>query len=243
MAYSASHRERLIMDESADSRTAMVDNQVRPSDVTKFPVIKALLSVPREVFVPPAMKPVAYADMQIPIGPNRDRVILDARNFAKMLDAVDIQPDELVLDLGCGFGYSAAVISRLAQAVVAVEEIAEIAEEAEVLLTRHNVDNAIVISAPIAEGSARHCPYDVIIVEGGVEYVPDAIAGQLKDGGRIFGLFGGERVCRGRLGRKVGKQIHWRNEFDASAPVLPGFRRERSFESQWKKGQAFAQVF
>lgn len=231
------------MDESAASRIAMVDNQVRPSDVTKFPVIKALLAVPREVFVPPAMKPVAYADMQIPFGRDQDRVILDARNFAKMLDAVNIQPDELVLDLGCGFGYSAAVISRLAQAVVAVEEITEIAKEAENLLTQQNVDNAIVISAPLAEGSARHCPYDVITVEGGIEYVPDAISDQLKDGGRIFGLFGSERVFRGRLGRKVGKEIHWRNEFDASAPVLPGFRRKRSFETHWKKEQAFAHVF
>ena len=231
------------MDESATSRTAMVDNQVRPSDVTKFPVIKALLAVPREVFVPVAMKPVAYADLQIPFGPDRNRVILDARNFAKMLDAIDIQPDELVLDLGCGFGYSAAVISRLAQAVVAVEEIAEIAKEAEILLTRQNVDNAVVIEAPIADGSARHCPYDVIMIEGGVEYVPDTIIDQLKDGGRIFGFFGSERVCRGRLGKKVGEQIHWRNEFDASVPALPGFTRKRSFESQWREGKAFAQVF
>ena len=89
------------------------------------------------------------------------------------------------------------MISKLAQAVVAVEEITEIAVEAETLLTRQNVDNAIVISAPLAEGSARHCPYDVIIVEGGVEYVPDAIAGQLKDGGRIFGLFGANESSGG----------------------------------------------
>ena len=230
------------MEESAASRTAMVDNQVRPSDVTKFPLIKALLAVPKEVFVPAPMKPVAYADIQIPISPDRNRVILDARNFAKMLDATDIQPDELVLDLGCGLGYSSAVVSRLAQAVVAVEEIEELAEEAETLLTKQNVDNAIVITAPLTEGSARHSPYDVIIIEGGIEYVPYAIIDQLKDGGRIFGLFGSERVCRGRLGKKVGDRIHWRNEFDASVPVLPGFRRERSFESRWKNGDALARI-
>lgn len=237
-----SHPEWSNMDESSASRTAMVDNQVRPSDVTKFPVIKALLSVPKEAFVPATMKPVAYADIQIPFSQDRDRVILDARNFAKMLDATDIQPDELVLDIGCGLGYSAAVVSRLAQAVVAVEEIPELAEEAEALLVRQNVDNAIVIRAPLAEGSARHSPYDVIIIEGGIEFVPDAIIDQLKDGGRIFGLFGSERVCRGRLGKKVGDRIHWRNEFDAGVPVLPGFRRERSFESRWNNEDELARI-
>ena len=228
------------MDANAAARVAMVDNQVRPSDVTKFSVISALLEVPREAFVPASMKPVAYADIQIPIDSDRQRVILDARNFAKMLDSLDIRPDELVLDVGCGLGYSAAVISRLAQAVVAVEEIAQIAKEAESLLNRHDVDNAIVVEAPLSDGNARHAPYDVIVIEGAIEHVPDAIVEQLKDGGRIFGFFGGGQVCRGRLGKKVAGQIHWRNEFDATAPLLPGFQMDRTFESRWKERTEFA---
>ena len=104
------------MSDFATRRVMMVDTQVRPSDVTKFPIIEAMLTVPREAFVPPSMREAAYVGDNIEIAAGR--VVLEARTLAKLLDALDVQPTELVLDLGCGLGYSTAVIARLADAVV-----------------------------------------------------------------------------------------------------------------------------
>jgi protein-L-isoaspartate(D-aspartate) O-methyltransferase len=204
----------------------MVDTQVRPSDVTKFPVIAAMLAVPRELYVPPARVEAAYVGENLPLAPGR--VLLEARTLAKMLDGLNIQPHDLVLDIGCGYGYSTAVIARLAEAVVAVEE-ATMAAEAQAMLSSERVDNAVVIAGPLGEGAAKHGPYDVITVQGAAELVPEALLAQLKDGGRIACLFmqGALGVCR--IGTKAAGVVTWRDAFHAGAPVLPGFGRKREF--------------
>jgi protein-L-isoaspartate(D-aspartate) O-methyltransferase len=208
-------------------RRIMVDTQVRPSDVTKYPIIEAMLSVPRELFVPAGRREAAYIGENLPIAPGR--VMLEPRTFAKMLDALDIGNDELALVVGTGLGYSAAVVARLAEAVVAVEEDAALAAEAEAALSEVGADNVAVVAAPLTEGAAQHGPYDVILVEGAVEVLPPAIAAQLKEGGRIACLFadGPLGVCR--IGFRVGDSMSWRGSFDASAPVLPGFARQPDF--------------
>ena len=208
-------------------RVTMVDTQVRPSDVTKFPIIDAMLTIPREVFVPDDRREAAYVGDSIAIAPGR--VVLEARTLAKMLDALDIQPDELVLDLGCGLGYSAAVIARLAEAVVALEEDAALAAEAEARLAAEGIDNAAVICGPLAAGAAKHGPFDVITVEGGVEQVPDALIAQLKDGGRIAAIFMEGALGAVKIGYKIDGAVTWRFAFNATAPVLPGFAARRSF--------------
>jgi protein-L-isoaspartate(D-aspartate) O-methyltransferase len=202
-------------------RVMMVDTQIRPSDVTKFPIIEAMLSVPREVYVPRDKREAAYMGENIALRP--DRVVLEPRTLAKLLDALDIQPTELVLDLGCGLGYSAAVIARLADAVVAVEEDEAMAAEAEQILSQESVDNAAVIAGPLAKGAAKHGPYDVITLQGGVEEVPEAILAQLKDGGRIGAVFMEGALGIARVGYKAEGRISWRFAFNATAPVLPGF--------------------
>ena len=171
------------MSDFATRRVMMVDTQVRPSDVTKFPIIEAMLAVPREAYVPNALREAAYMGENVEIA--QGRVVLEARSFAKMLDALDIQPGELVLDLGCGLGYSTAVIARLADAVVAVEEDEALAAEAQRTLSAEGVDNAAVIVGALASGDAKHGPYDVITIEGGVETVPDTLLAQLREGGRV----------------------------------------------------------
>ncbi len=215
------------MADFAFRRTMMVDTQVRPSDVTKFPVIAAMLEVPRERFVPDALREAAYAGENLPLGPGR--VVLEPRTLAKMLDALDIQPGELVLDVGCGLGYSAAVIARLAEAVIAVEEDEAMAREAEAALAEAGEDNAMVVAAALAAGAPRHGPYDAITIEGAAERVPQALIDQLKEGGRIGCLFmdGALGVCR--IGRKHDGVVTWRYAFNAAAPVLPGFSAEREF--------------
>lgn len=215
------------MSEFATRRMMMVDTQVRPSDVTKFPIIEAMLSVPRELYVPDDRREAAYVGENLDIGGGR--VVLEPRTLAKLLDALDIQPDEMVLDLGSGLGYSAAVIARLAGTVVAVEEDETLAAEAARLLSEEGVDNAYVVTGPLAAGSAKHAPYDVITVQGGVETVPDALLAQLKDGGRIGAIFMDGPLGTAKIGFKSEGGVSWRPVFNAAAPVLNGFARPRGF--------------
>ena len=215
------------MTDHARLRTTMVDTQVRPSDVTKFPIIDAMLTVPREQFVPAASRDAAYMGENIDLGGGR--TILEPRTLAKMLDAIDIQPDELVLDIGTAYGYSTAVAARLAEAVVAVEEDAAMAKEAEAALSETGVDNAVVLTGTLADGAARHGPYDAILVQGAVEHLPDVVTDQLKDGGRIACLFQSGRLGVARIGYRIDGRMSWRDVFNAGAPVLPGFEARRAF--------------
>ncbi|MDZ4085690.1 MAG: protein-L-isoaspartate O-methyltransferase [Tabrizicola sp.] len=215
------------MSEFASRRVMMVDTQVRPSDVTKFPIIDAMLSVPRETFVPDDKREAAYVGENLTLAPGR--VVLEARTLAKLLDALDIQPTELVLDVGCGLGYSAAVIARLAETVVALEEDEGLAADAQRILSEEGVDNAVTITGRLAEGAANCAPYDVITIEGGVEQIPAPILSQLKDGGRIGAIFMENAVGTARIGYKAAGQMTWRSIFNAAAPVLPGFAKPRGF--------------
>ncbi len=215
------------MADYARRRVMMVDTQVRPSDVTKFPIIDAMLAVPREVYVPQGRREAAYMGENLTIGPGR--VMLEPRTLAKFLEALDIRRTDLVLDLGCGLGYSTAVIARLAEAVVAVEEDEAMASEAQRTLSAQGVDNAAVSAGALATGDGKHGPYDAILIEGGVEEVPGAVLAQLKDGGRIGALYMSGGLGTAKLGLKRGDEVTWRFAFNAAAPVLPGFARERAF--------------
>ena len=208
-------------------RTTMVDTQIRPSDVTKFPIIKAMLDVAREAFVPDNKREAAYVGENIELGAGR--VVLEPRTLAKMLDALDIDPADLVLDIGPGLGYSSAVIAQLAEAVVAVEEDPELAAEAERLLGEQGIDNVAVIQGPLAQGAAKHGPYDVITIQGGVGDVPAVLLDQLKDGGRIGAIFMEGALGTCRIGHKVDGKVSWRFSFNAGAPVLPGFEARHEF--------------
>lgn len=156
-------------------------------------------------------------------------VVLAPRILAKMLETLNIQPNEMVMDIGVGMGYSAAVIARLAEAVIAVEENAELAGLAETTLSEQSADNAIVHIGPLAAGAAEHGPYDAIIIEGGVEALSDSLLAQLKVGGRIAAIFidGPNGQCR--IGVRTDTGISWDAAFDATAPVLSGFEVEKSF--------------
>lgn len=215
------------MTDFAARRRVMVDTQVRPSDVTKYPIIEAMLNVPREIFVPDAQRDAAYAGKNIDLSDGR--VVLEPRTLAKMLDAISLTGDDLVLDVGCGLGYSAAVVARIAQAVVAVEEDAALSGDIQPLLAEAGADNVIVHAGPLAEGAAEHGPYDAIIIEGGIETVPDQLDAQLKEGGRIVAIFMDGPLGIVKVGLKSGGAISWRFDFNAGAPVLPGFGKKREF--------------
>jgi protein-L-isoaspartate(D-aspartate) O-methyltransferase len=208
-------------------RQIMVDTQVRPSDVTKFPIIDALLNVPREKFVPDGKREAAYIGENLSIG--LSRVILEPRTFAKLLDVLDIKNTELVLDIGSGFGYSSAVISRMAELVIAVEQDEVFASEAEEILSEVGADNVVVQVNKLEDGSPKHGPYDVIILQGGVEEIPLSILNQLKNGGRIGAIFIEEGLGTARIGYKLNNKVTWRYSFNAAVPILDGFRKQKDF--------------
>lgn len=215
------------MTDYAARRTMMVDTQVRPSDVTKFPIIDAMLSVPREAFVPDRLREAAYLGENIDLG--EGRVILDPRTLAKMLDALDIEGDDLVLDIGPAHGYSSAVVARMAEAVVGVEADAALVEEAQRTLLEHGADNVIMQQGDLPAGAPDHGPYDAILVQGAVEHLPEAITDQLKEGGRMACLFIEGALGVVRMGYKIDGRLNWRYAFNAGAPVLPGFERHAAF--------------
>jgi protein-L-isoaspartate(D-aspartate) O-methyltransferase len=196
--------------------------------VTKFPIIDAMLSVAREDFVPTAQREAAYMGENLPLGVAR--VVLEPRTLAKMLDALNIQDNELVLDIGTGFGYSSAVVAHMAEAVVAVEEDEAMVAEAQEALSIAGMDNVILHTGPLAEGAAQHGPYDVILIQGGVETLPTGLVDQLKDGGRIACLFMTGALGEVRIGYKLNGKMNWRMSFNAGAPVLDGFAIPNAFQ-------------
>ncbi|MEJ6399436.1 protein-L-isoaspartate O-methyltransferase family protein [Yoonia sp. 208BN28-4] len=215
------------MTDFAARRTMMVDTQVRPSDVTKFPIIDAMLETPREVYVPDGLQEAAYVGENLDIGGGR--TMLEPRTLAKMLDALDLQTDQVALDLGCGLGYSTAILARLVEFVVGVEDDEGRAIEAQGILSDQGIDNAAVMHGALADGAAKSGPYDVIIVQGAVETVPESLLAQLKEGGRIACVFAEGALGVVRIGHNLDGAVNWRFAFNAGAPLLPGFARARAF--------------
>ncbi|MBM2576738.1 protein-L-isoaspartate O-methyltransferase [Jannaschia sp. Os4] len=218
------------MADPATLRRIMVDTQVRPSDVTRFPIISAMLETPREAYVPAGAEAIAYAEEAIPLGNGRE--LLEPRTLAKVIDALAISPDEEVLVVGAALGYTTALLSRLAASVVAVEEDAALYAETEANLAAQEVLNAAVIEGPLAGGAPKAAPFDAIFVDGGVETVPEALTSQLKDGGRIAVIVqdvAGRDMGEMRIGRRIGDRISWRMEFNAGAAPLPGFAAPKAF--------------
>jgi len=186
-----------------------------------------MLSVPREEFVPTAQREAAYVGENLEIGDGR--VLYEPRTLAKMLDALDISRNELVLDVGCTYGYSSAVIARMAEAVIALEEDPRMAKEATDLLSANNADNVMVKQGDLVDGAAEHAPFDVIVVQGAVQQIPQGLSAQLKEGGRIAALFMDGALGEVKIGYKMDGEITWRRAFNAGGPVLAGFEKTAAF--------------
>lgn len=211
----------------------MVDNQIRTTDVTSYPVIDAFLAVPREEFVPSRFKPLAYIDSDIEIAPaeagRRARYLMEPSPLAKLVQLASVEPENVVLDIGCGTGYTSAILSRLASSVVALESDATLAAAASETLTRLGFDNVAVVTGPLNDGYPPEAPYDVIFVGGAVEQVPDTFFDQLRDGGRLVVVEGLGNASRARLYLKEEGAIGPRAAFNTSVKPLPGFEKPEAF--------------
>jgi protein-L-isoaspartate(D-aspartate) O-methyltransferase len=212
----------------AQQRAKMVDGQLRTTDVTSAAVLLAMGSLPRELFVADARKALAYLDDDLEIAPGR--YLMEPSPFAKLLQLADIKPDDSVLDIGAGTGYSAAVLARLAAKVTALESEASLADSASATLASVGAANVTVVRGPLAAGNAANGPYDVIILEGAVGEMPQVLFDQLKEGGRLVVVEGYGNAGVARLYVKANGVVSARRAFNAAVKSLPGFEKTPQFE-------------
>jgi protein-L-isoaspartate(D-aspartate) O-methyltransferase len=215
-------------------RLNMVESQVRPSDVTDRRLMRAMLDLPREAFVPVWARAIAYSDEDVAVSRNRGgrpaRTMLAPRTLAKLIQAAEVQGGDRVLDIGCATGYSTAVLAHLAGEVIGLEEDVDLAVAARAALQAARLTNARIEQGALPQGWVAAAPYDVILMNGGVSEVPGNLLAQLKDGGRLVavitrsGNFGTARVQTKRGGASSQKTA-----FDAGASPLPGFEAVAAF--------------
>ncbi len=206
-------------------RHAMVVSQLRTSAVSDPRVVDAMGDVPREAFVPSAQAALAYRDAPLPLGGGR--AINPPLITGRLLVAADIRPTDRVLLIGAAMGYAAAVAARLAGSVVALEEDADLAGAARDAIADTKVT---VVEGPLKAGWAEGAPYDVIIIDGAIEEVPDAVAEQLAPGGRLATGLVDRGVTRLALGRRSGGGFGVVDFADLECVVLPGFARPKTFQ-------------
>ena len=221
------------------ARRAMVDGQVRTNDVTNLDLIEAMLDVPREAFVPERLAALACLDrdLALPAGDGAARYLLKPMVTAKLIQAADIGAKDRVLVVGSATGYSAAVVSRLAKAVVALEENPALADAAQAVLGLLGFTAVTPVVGRLVDGWPAAAPFDAILIEGGVEVLPDTLFGQLEEGGRLVAVMysgpgGGGlegRVGKATLFRSVRGEVGGRPLFDSAAPLLPGFAKAPAF--------------
>lgn len=209
-------------------RVKMVDGQVRTTDVTDTAILAAMLTVPRELFVPDQRCELAYIDEDIEVqsaGEGREaRFLMEPSPFAKLLQLAEVRKSDKVLDIACGTGYSAAVLLQIAGSVVALESDAGLAAK-----TRELVSGVEVIEGDLAKGHAAGGPYDVIFLNGAVDEIPAALFDQLADGGRLVAVVGAGNAARATLYLKEDGLVSGRAVFNASIKPLSAFDRAPAF--------------
>jgi protein-L-isoaspartate(D-aspartate) O-methyltransferase len=219
------------MSDFATARQKMVDGQVRPSDVTDIRIIDAMLAVPREAFVPQNQRAMAYLDLDLDVseGASAKRFLIKPVVIAKMLQAAEIRDTDNVLVVGCATGYAAAVAAKLAGRVTATESDSSLAAKARDVLAQLGLGNVTVREAAAADGDSATAPYDVIVLDGATEITPDRLYAQLRNGGRLVGVFATTRPPRATIVTRSHDDFGNRALFDAVVPVLPGLERLPAF--------------
>jgi protein-L-isoaspartate(D-aspartate) O-methyltransferase len=211
----------------ARARLNMINNQLRPSRVEDRRVLDAMAEVPRERFLPKALRGVAYADEDLPLPDGT--WLIEPLVLARLIQAAEIRPDDVVLVIGCTAGYAGAVLARLAGTVILLEPKAA-AEPAEALLDDLGVDNVVVVvSDDPASGHPSQAPFDVIILVGSVARVPPALFEQIGESGRIAAVIDDGRIGKATLFTKLHGVVGRREVCDAQTPPCPGLDPDPGF--------------
>jgi protein-L-isoaspartate(D-aspartate) O-methyltransferase len=211
------------MTDFALARRNMIDGQLRPNRVTNDRLLAAIGDLPRERFLPEAMRAVAYADDDVPLG--NGRYLMEPMVLARLIQALQAQPEDRALVVGSGRNYGAALMSRLVKSVVAVESDAMLVAAAQQTAKEVGLDRVRQVVGPMESGAADSAPYEVILIEGAVRLVPEAILEQLAEGGRLATVLAGPPGALGvaQLFMKQGGVTSGRALFEAGTPLLPGF--------------------
>jgi protein-L-isoaspartate(D-aspartate) O-methyltransferase len=221
------------MSDFAAARLKMIESQIQTEGVTDHAVLGAMGAVPRERFVPAKQRALAYIDEDILLRPaaadRPARYLMEPAPLARLIEAAEIRPTDRVMVVGCGSGYSAAVLGRLAASVVGLESDASLAAEASAALSEIGAANASVITGPLEQGFRNSAPYDVILVEGSVEAVPDELLAQIAEGGRLMAVVGHGRSASAKVYTRTDGEVAGRTVFNADVRPLPGFSRPKSF--------------
>jgi protein-L-isoaspartate(D-aspartate) O-methyltransferase len=209
------------------ARFNMIEAQVRANDVTDPRIQAALEAVPREKFVASSQRALAYADVPPPIAPGR--FLLDPRSFAKALQLLSVGPEDKVLDVGSGTGYSAAVLARLGGRVIALEQDADLVRTASQILPQIDAGRVVLTQGSLIEGFKSEAPYDAILINGAVETEPGELLAQLAEGGRLVAFRQSGPVGQATLYVKERGKVGGRPDFDATVPLLAGFKKRLGF--------------
>ena len=213
----------------ATARKTMVDCQLRPSKVTNQLVLDAFMTIPREEFVGKQQRVLAYVDEDLPL--SGGRCLMEPMVLARLLQALEIRPDDNLLIVGAGCGYGTAVAAKLAGSVIAIETRSNLVEKAQDVLVSIGIDNAAIVKSRLIDGYPDEGPYDRILIEGGVETVPDSLLNQLTPKGRLAAIYR-------KLGHSAGVASLWTRSgnnftrtplFDARVPNLDEFNAKAEF--------------
>jgi len=217
----------------AAARRYMVDGQLRINDVTNPHLVGAFQTIPRERFVPADKQELAYLDMDLPVagaaGKGPPRYLLKPLVLAKLIETAEVRETDRVLDVGSATGYSSAVLASLAKEVVSLEDDQALAQAAEKNWAHLGCNNIVTRVGPLTEGAPADGPYDVIVLNGAVEFVPEALSTQLVEGGRLVCVLRHGVAGKGMVYRFAAGVLSGRAVFDAAAPLLPGFVRPPAF--------------
>ena len=213
----------------ATARKTMVDCQLRPSKVTDQHVLDVFMTIPREEFVGKQQRALAYVDEDLPLPGGR--CLMEPMVLARLLQALQLRPDDNLLVVGAGCGYGAAIAANLVGSVIAIETRANLVEKAQYVLVSIGVDNAAIVKARLVDGYPDEGPYDRILIEGGVETVPDSLLEQLIPKGRLAAIYRkpGHPVGVASLWMRSGKEFVRIPLFDAQVPNLDEFNAKAEF--------------
>ncbi len=212
------------------ARFNMVESQLRTNKVTSLNLIEAMGKIPREKFVPKQISDLAYIDHDIMVAPGR--YIMEPLVLARLLQEAPVKKQDVALDVGCATGYASAVLGQLAGTVVGLEEDSNLCDAAAELLNDIGADNVITVAGDIVSGYSRQSPYDVILLNGCIPFVPQTLTDQLAEGGRMVGVLCkfGDAIGRATIWLKLRGEISSRVICDASISYLPGFQSSASFK-------------